>query len=787
MESSHRPSFLNKKIIQKNLLNQRIKFLSQHLWISFPASLICATLLAIALYKVSNQPLLLTWYVSTIMILLIRMSILIRYRYKPQSDSLYLKLVIIGAWLSAAMWGLAGSILMPSQHDILTQLLTIVILSGVTAGALQTFRASFVTSFGYLVLSISPLIIWLLFQNQFIYMLISLSIITYFIFLTAVAWQGYQMINAMLLLRFQNSTLLNELSNTNHFLKNANQSLLESQQRFQSAFDFAAIGMGLVSIEWHWLSVNHSLCQLLGYDEKELLQTDFRSITYPNDLNVDSHYIHQMIVGDISAYKVEKRYIHKKGSLIWVLLNVSVVRNFKNEPWYFLAQIQDISIQKKAEYELEKMAYHDRLTNLGNRAQLEKDVRETIIKYKETNKKFAFMMLDLDYFKYVNDTLGHDAGDELLIKVAAALKSTVRYTDKITRLGGDEFVIIVLNIVHGDELINIAQKILDNIFKPIIIKGHKIYITTSLGVSLYPNDGHDINTLMKNADLCLYRAKKFGRNNFQFYTTELQKTVKEKMLRKQSIHDALLNHEFSIDYQPRMSMETYDINSFEALLRWRSMKYGNVPPDQIIPLAEEINLIDALSKWIFKTAFSQIKIWNAQRKRLLTVSINLSPKEFLQIDFVERVSEMLKIYDLPPNSLEFEINEHILMQDPVKHIPSIRALKKLGIQIAIDDFGTSYTSLEYLKEFSIDRIKIDRSFIREITYNDNSRSVVKAMIAMSFELGIKTVAMGVETIEQYHLLSQYGCNEIQGYYLSKPLPPELASRFIEEESVLLQV
>jgi diguanylate cyclase (GGDEF)-like protein/PAS domain S-box-containing protein len=780
LKMNRNSSSVNKIITQQMLVNQRIKLMYQHFGTSFPANLICATLLLAGLYKTINIQFLLAWYLAIIIISLMRIGLLIGYRHNPQHDNLHLRLFIIGTWLSAAMWGIAGSMLMP-QHDILGQLLIIVIIAGVTTGALQTLRESFAASFGYIIFSIVPLIIWLSLQPNSVYLLITLSVLTYFLFLTAVAWQGYQIVLEMLSLRFKNIELVDDLSKGNDYLKNTNQSLIESQRLFQSAFDFAAIGMGLASIQGRWIKVNQSLCKLVGYTENELLDTDFRSIIYPDDLNNDLHYMQQILTGNIPAYKIEKRYIHKNGSLIWVLLNVSLVRDLKNEPLYFIAQIQNINAQKNAEKELEQMAYHDPLTTLDNRAQLKKHVNEAIINSKESDKKFAFIMLDLDHFKHINDLLGHDAGDKLLQEFSKKLKSSVRYTDKVTRLGGDEFVIIILDILDENMVINIAQKILDVTSRPMTIKGHTIYTTTSMGISIYPNDGRDMTTLMNNADLCLYRAKKIGRNNYQFCTTEIQSTVQEKILREQSIREALLNNEFRIYYQPIMNMVDSNINGFEALLRWKSKKYGDVRPEEIIPLAEQTNLIDALSILIFKTVSKQIKAWNTNEHNVITISINLSFREFSQINFVERVAEFLKINEIPKNRLEFEINENILMQDPATHIPIIHALKNLGVQISVDDFGTSYSSLDYLQKFSVDRIKIDRSFIKEITYNDKSRSIVKAIIAMSFELGIKTVATGVETIEQYDFLSQHGCNEIQGYYLSEPLSPELASKFLQEK------
>lgn len=764
----------------KLLTERRLNFLYQHLLISIPANIICATIVVAGIFKYIKPFELFLWYLATLIISLFRLVLKSWYLAKPQMIQFHFTLFVICTWLSACLWGIAVSLFMPA-NEFLAQLLLIIVTAGITSGGLQTLRASFVASFGYTVFSIVPLILWLALQKNPEYILVTLSAIAYFAFSIVIAWQGYQIILQNLSLQFQNLELLEDLTKSNAFLKTTNQALIESQRLFQSAFDFAAIGMALISIEGRWLRVNPPLCDLLGYTEKELLQTDFRSISYDEDQDIDFALMKQLLNDDIPSYHIEKRFIQHNGSLIWVMLSISTVKDFKNEPIYLIAQIHNIQTQKKAERILEQIAFHDPLTNLGNRAQLVKATKQMIDDAKENKKKFAFIMLDLDHFKHVNDTLGHDAGDELLKDVSITLKNTIRYTDQIMRLGGDEFVMLISDISDEMVIVNIAQKVLDVMLKPTMIKGHKVYTTASMGISIYPNDGSELQTLMKNADICLYRAKKLGRNNFQFFTAEIQSSIKEKALREQFLREALLGEEFQLYYQPKMNVSDLKINGFEALLRWKSKLYGHISPDEIILLAEEMNLMDAMSKWIFNKVAEQIKIWNSLYQTSIAVSINLSSREFFQLDFIDRVTDFLKTHDIPKFSLEFEINENILMQDPIKNTTIVQALKNLGIQIAVDDFGTSYTSLNYLRNLAVDRIKIDRSFIKELTYNHNSRSIIKAIIAMSTELGIKTAAVGVETKEQFDFLASNGCNEIQGYYISQPLTTEFANKFLENK------
>lgn len=771
---------------KKLLIERRLNFLYQHLLISIPANIICATIVVAGIFKYIKPFELFLWYLATLIISLCRLVLKSWYRAKPKMIRFHFTLFVICTWLSACLWGIAVSLFMPA-NEFLAQLLLIVVTTGITSGGLQTLRASFVASFGYTIFSILPLIIWLALQKNPEYILVTLSAIAYFIFSIIIAWQGYQIILQNLSLQFQNLELLDDLTKSNSFLKTTNQALIESQRLFQSAFDFAAIGMALISIEGRWLKVNPPLCDLLGYTEKELLQTDFRSISYDEDQDIDLVLMNELLNDDIPSYHIEKRFIQHNGSLIWVMLSVSTVKDFKNEPIYLIAQIHNIQTQKKAERILEQIAFHDPLTNLGNRAQLVKATKQMIEDAKETKKKFAFIMLDLDHFKHINDTLGHDAGDELLKEVSITLKNTIRYTDQIMRLGGDEFVLLISDISDEMVIVHVAQKVLDVMLKPTLIKGHKVYTTASMGISVYPNDGSDLQTLMKNADICLYRAKNLGRNNFQFFTSEIQSSIKEKAMREQLLREALLGEEFQIYYQPKMNVADLKINGFEALLRWKSKLYGYISPDEIITLAEEMNLIDAMSKWIFKKVAEQIKIWHTSYPSSIAISINLSSREFFQLDFIDRVEDLLKMHEIPKFSLEFEINENVLMQDPIKNASIVQSLKNLGIQIAVDDFGTSYTSLNYLRKLAVDRIKIDRSFIKELVYNHNSRSIIKAIIALSTELGIKTVAVGVETKEQFDFLASNGCNEIQGYYISQPLTPDFANKFLENKFKAEQV
>ncbi len=437
------------------------------------------------------------------------------------------------------------------------------------------------------------------------------------------------------------------------------------------------------------------------------------------------------------------------------------------------------SIEKSAEEKLRYLAYHDALTGLFNRNCLEEKMQEILSSANRHDRGFALIFLDLDRFKNVNDTIGHDAGDLLLQVVSQRLRNRIRSTDIIARIGGDEFVLVLNELNQVDKISNIVRNVLSHLLQPISIKGHEVYVTTSMGISVYPYDGNDVKTLMRNADLALYRAKELGRNNYQFCTLEMTIKAQQKMSRQNAIVQAMAKNEFALYFQPKLNLFNQTISGVEALLRWHNPEYSNINAAEIIHLAEETGLIIGLNEWVFQTACLVVKKWQDAGFTGLNLSVNLSGKQFKQINFVEHILEMLNKTEFLPEYLELEITEGLIMQDPEQIFHILHLLKDKKISIAIDDFGTGYSSLDYLRRFSIDKIKIDRKFIQKIMLDAESTSVVSAIIAMSNKLGIKTVAEGVETQEQYEFLLKEKCTEIQGYYLSPPADVETIFQFLK--------
>lgn len=553
----------------------------------------------------------------------------------------------------------------------------------------------------------------------------------------------------------------------------------ENKNLVDTIFENTNVNIAQISLDGYLLRVNQSLCQLLGYSESEMLAMNFYYLIHPNDLNNLQIHIQQLIDKKIKLYQSEQQCFRKSGEILWVMTTLSLIRDALGNPKYFVIQVENITLQKKAEERLRHMAYHDPLTGLANRNKLEQFVNHILATSRRHQQGFALLFLDLDRFKNINDTIGHEAGDLLLQIVADRLRSTVRNTDMVARLGGDEFVVLVTDVKKTEAIALIAEKILSSMLEVIVIKEQEIYITTSIGISFYPYDGKNMQTLTKNADLALYRAKEQGRNNYQFYTLEMTGKAQEKMALQNALAHALVKNEFFLNYQPKMDIKTRKITGVEALLRWKNSDYSAITPDEIVALAEETGLIIPVSEWILRTACKQLKVWHDMGLTSLTIAVNCTARQFKQTTFVDDVLTIVNEVGISPQSLEIEVTEKTIMEDSENTLRVLYALKDLGVQIAIDDFGTGYWSLSHLRRLSVDRIKIDKSFTKQVTLDQTTAAITSAIIGMVNRLGIKSIAEGVETKDQYEFLAKEDCTEIQGYYLTRPLAEAAMTKFLK--------
>ena len=433
------------------------------------------------------------------------------------------------------------------------------------------------------------------------------------------------------------------------------------------------------------------------------------------------------------------------------------------------------AITERTQANLYRLAHHDALTGLPNRLLFIDRLGQAMAQANRNERLVAVMLLDLDRFKAINDTLGHTMGDLLLRNVAEFLVSCVREDDTVARLGGDEFTIMLPEIQHIQDAATVAQKILDAFTRPFFLDGHELFIGTSIGIALYPFN-EDLSLLLRNADIAMYEVKQQGGNNYQFYTAEMNTASLQRLSLEGALRRALERGEFVLHYQPQIDLTRGEIVGVEALVRWQHPERGLLGPMEFIPLAEENGLIVPIGEWVLRTACAQARAWQEAGLRPIRVAVNLSVRQFYQKNLVETVARILEQTGLDSRYLELEITESCLMQNTQTTVALLAELNRLGMRISIDDFGTGYSSLSYLKRFPVDTLKIDRSFVCDIGTDPDDDAIVKAIIALAQSLELRVVAEGVETPEQLHFLRTHGCNEIQGYLISRPLPADEAAR-----------
>ncbi len=439
----------------------------------------------------------------------------------------------------------------------------------------------------------------------------------------------------------------------------------------------------------------------------------------------------------------------------------------------------DITERKKSEARLEYQVNHDDLTNLPNRNFFTKYLSQAVINAKNQDYLLVVMFLDIDRFKNINNSLGHEIGDKLIQDFAQRLKNSLSSSDLIARWGGDEFTILIPEINNLQEITKISEKILKTFKHPFQINGQELYLSASIGIAIYPRDGESAETLIKNADVALYRTKKEGRNNFQFYNPSMNFQASLLLKIENLLHYALEKDEFVLYYQPQMNLKNNKIYGLEALLRWNNPELGMIPPDKFIPIAEETGLIVPIGEWVLKTACQQNKTWQDKGLPPLRIGVNLSPRQFQEPELVSQIVKILNETGLDPNFLELEITETTVMQNPKLASQYLESLLKIGVHISMDDFGTGYSSLGYLKNFPLHTIKIDKTFIKELKNNPKDLAIISAVITLGRGFNMRVIAEGVETPEQLELLRHLQCEEIQGYLLSHPLTSEEVEKFLQ--------
>jgi diguanylate cyclase (GGDEF)-like protein/PAS domain S-box-containing protein len=548
------------------------------------------------------------------------------------------------------------------------------------------------------------------------------------------------------------------------------QALRHAEEKYRAIFENAVVGIFQITPDGRPLSINRALAQMHGYESADQLLAEVSNMARqlfvdPNRMDELTSELDRSGVVRGAEVEVYRRDRTKK----WLMVSLRAVRDANGTLSFHEGTVEDISDRKVAEEQIQYLAYYDALTGLPNRTLLQDRLSNAMARARRQKDKVALLFLDLDRFKFVNDSLGHSVGDQLLQAVADRLKTWARGQDTVARQGGDEFLIVMTDVRDIPAAAIAAERLMDAMTVEFVVQGRSLNVSCSVGISIFPEHGADGETLIKNADAAMYSAKDYGRDNFRFFTEEMNVQVAARLNLENNLRLALEKKELFLMYQPQMDIATGRITGLEALLRWQSPELGLVPPSEFIPVAENSRLIMPIGEWVLRTACAQAKKWQDEGLPALPVAVNVSAAQFLHGGFRELIRSVLHETGLSSQYLELELTESLLLSNADATFSVLQELKAMGLKLAIDDFGTGYSSFSYLKHFPIGKLKIDRSFIRDVAVGPDDAAITAAIISMAKTLNLKVIAEGVETEAQMSFLRAHHCDEIQGYYFSKPL------------------
>lgn len=552
--------------------------------------------------------------------------------------------------------------------------------------------------------------------------------------------------------------------------KRMEQALRESESRFRAMAENSVDWIWSVDINGRYLYSNSHALKALGYAADEFFSMDPESLVHPDDLPLYRATLAEAVAGQRGWSNVTLRFRHHNGSVRIFESNAVPLFDEGGRLVAYQGVDRDVTERLQTEAHIEYLAHHDALTGLPNRVLLRDRFEHAVAQARRAHARVGLLFLDLDNFKVVNDTLGHAAGDELLMSVVARLARCTRDSDTISRQGGDEFIVLLDNVPDMEAVERVAGEILERLAEPVLIDGHELTASCSIGVVVYPEDGSDFDRLLQKADTAMYNAKNAGRNTYRFFDEQMNLQAQEHLLLQNGLHQALFRAELHLHYQPQFDVASGRAIGAEALLRWRNPDLGDVPPGRFIPVAEDCGLIVPIGAWVLEQACRQAQAWRHAGLSDIVMSVNLSAMQFRREGLVETVAGALARSGLPPHLLELELTESILLQDVENTLDTVRRLKALGVRLSLDDFGTGYSSLSYLKRFAVDRLKIDQSFVRDVTRDPDQAAIVQAIVQLAKSLRLGIIAEGVETAEQYAFLCDVGCTDMQGFLFSRPLP-----------------
>jgi diguanylate cyclase (GGDEF)-like protein/PAS domain S-box-containing protein len=787
--------FFNREAVQQTYLQQHIAAALVNLVYSqakpaIAGSLIVASCLVYGLHQVVPANVLYGWFALMWFVTVTRYVLIKLYLNKKrtlENEILWRKIFIFMVACAGVSWSLAGTLLMPDSS--VHQTFIVSSLAGVAAGAIPFFSGSRTACFVFVMPVLCPFAVWSLFQSDQPHHVLGFLTLLYVSLLLISCFRTHKAIYNAIKLKFENDELVASLTTTKIEMETINEELQheindrkkaegllrESEEQYRLVTDALPVLISYLDMDLHYRFINKAHAAWFGRSLDEIAGQPIRNILDSSGFVTFQEHVEKLQSDTTITYETVMQFHQDEERYV----SVTLIPHVKDgEMQGFFSLINDMTPR------INYLATHDALTDLPNRSLFNAKFTQAINRCKSQHTRLALIFFDLDHFKNINDTLGHDVGDNLLIKVVERVKQSLRDTDVLARLGGDEFTILLESVTRAG-IVSVADK-LHNVFShPFKLREREIFITTSIGISVYPDDGLDMQILFKNADMATYCAKENGRNNYQFYTANMN----EKMIRKTNLENdlrnALDNDELTVYYQPVMDIASNSITSLEALLRWKHPVDGFVSPTEFIPIAEGSGLIMPIGEWVINNVCQQNMTWQKEKNFPvnLRTAINLSARQFKDANLVQLVTSTLNATGLNGKYVTLELTESLIMHDIEYSVGIIKQLKDLGICISIDDFGTGYSSLNYLRRFPIDVLKIDQSFITDIRDSDkntdDASAIVTAIIAMAHSLKMKVIAEGVETMKQYQFLKERGCDEIQGYLLSRPVPPEEIATFLK--------
>jgi diguanylate cyclase (GGDEF)-like protein/PAS domain S-box-containing protein len=584
--------------------------------------------------------------------------------------------------------------------------------------------------------------------------------------------------------------LVERVSSTLDRLLESQQKVRDRESRLSAIVQNVADGILTITPTGRIVECNAATKEILGLmrDETPKGRT-LHEFLLPRAVPLLEHSLEELAAHAPGAEAVEKRFTLPIVRADQKEIDVSIALRLipDSATPLMTAVLNDITVRKRYEEQLVYMANHDTLTNLPNRSMLERSLSEALNTHKnnasEHSGATAILFIDLDRFKVINDSLGHDVGDLMLKAVALRLQRVIGRQEIVGRLGGDEFLIIIPDLKETQDAVILSQAVLDALAPAFDIKGRVLFVTPSIGIALYPSDGEDFPALMRNADTAMYSAKSSGGGTYHFFTKTMNESAMARLVIENDLREALVKDEFELHYQPKVDLRTNQVCGLEALIRWKQPGRGYISPMQFIPVAEETGLISRIGEWVFREVCRQISEWEAQSLPPMPIAVNLSPRQLIEGHITETISRILAETATPAARIVLEVTETAMMQEIKKAATILDELRHLGLKIAVDDFGTGYSSLAYLKRLPINSIKIDRSFVRDVTIDTDDAAITRTIIAMGHNLGLRVIAEGVETQEQMNFLRECNCDEVQGFLIATPLPPEEIVQYIRRPSI----